>query len=79
MAARTHKQHLKAPYRPMYGDGASLHLYAGSNQDMISLSYDWNPIPSPAQMDDLFLEIRCTFMTDLYDQSNECEKESESV
>lgn len=79
MAARTNKSHPDEPHRPMYGDGASLRLYAGSNQDMIILPGDWNPISIPPQSADLFLEIRYLFMTNPVDPSNESEKDSHSV
>jgi hypothetical protein len=80
MAANNNDQHPNKPLLngPMYGDGASLHLYAGSNQDMIGLRLDWNPKPTPALLTDLFLEIQRTFSTDQHDRLNDFEKETYS-
>jgi hypothetical protein len=71
------------PNKPTYngpknGDGASLHLYAGSDQDMIGLRLDWNATPTPAQLTDLFLEIREAFKTKKTDRLNDGEKETNS-
>jgi hypothetical protein len=63
MAARTTKREPQ----PRYGDGASLYLYAGSNQDIISLNADWTPKPTPPATGDLWTAIRGAFITNLND------------
>jgi hypothetical protein len=45
---------------------------------MIGLRLDWNATPTPAQLTDLFLEIREAFKSKQTDQLNDGEKETNS-
>lgn len=63
MTAR-HSKPGKLPARALGGDGASLRLYASSNQDMISLSYETNG-SGLIEANDLFSGLGIYWINDL--------------
>ncbi len=72
MAAKNAENHSdKQPDNlPKYGDGASLYLYAISDQTIISLRPEWKPPQHATPSSDTYLELPDAFLIDLHDYLN---------